>query len=51
MGEFKYLMYITCKETGENIHEIYGDSKEDMLAEFEDEYGEQYCCYEIMENE
>lgn len=49
MIENKYIMYITCKETGENVHEIFGDDKEELIKQFESEFGELYCMYEIME--
>lgn len=45
----KYLMYINCKETEENINEIIGDNKQEMIDEFEKEFGEKYCCYEIFD--
>lgn len=49
--QYQYLMYITCKETGENITEVYGDSEKDLIAQFENEFGELYCAYEIMPNQ
>lgn len=48
--DYKYLMIITCKETDENIHELYGNDKAALQREFENEYGELYCKYEIFEN-
>lgn len=46
----EYLMIITCKETDENIHEIYGDDVHELKREFEEDFGELYCMYEIFIN-
>lgn len=48
--DYHYLMYITCKETDENVAEFYGDDKEELIQLFNDEFGDLYCSYEIFEN-